>query len=69
MIEVSTGLLAGTDADQVLRQLVHHARAILGGDGAGVAVPTDDPLLLRLVVAEGSEYERWVGQLIPVAGD
>jgi len=24
--------------------------------------------MLRLVVAEGSEYERWVGQLIPVAG-
>jgi GAF domain-containing protein len=68
MVEVSTGLLAGTDSDQVLRQLVHHAREILGGDGAGVAVPTDDPRLLRLVVAEGGEYQRWEGQLIPVEG-
>ena len=68
MIEVSTKLLAGADSDQVLLQLVHHAREILGGDGAGVCVPTDDPLLLRLVVAEGSEYERWVGDLISVDG-
>jgi GAF domain-containing protein len=68
MIEVSTQLLAGTDSDQVLRQLVHHACEILGGDGAGVAVPTDDPLLLRLVVAEGSQYQRWEGELTPAEG-
>jgi GAF domain-containing protein len=68
MIEVSTQLLAGTDSAEVLRKLVHHAREILDADGAGVSVPTHDPHMLRLVVAEGSEYERWIGELIPVAG-
>jgi nitrate/nitrite-specific signal transduction histidine kinase len=52
MVEVATGLLAGTDSDAVLRQLVHHAREILDGDGAGVCVPTDDPQTLRLVVGD-----------------
>jgi GAF domain-containing protein len=64
---VSTALLAGTDTDEVLRQLVHHARETLGGVGAGVSVPTTDPDQLRLVVAEGDGYESWQDGLIPLA--
>jgi GAF domain-containing protein len=68
MIDVSTQLLAGTGSDEVLRQLVRHARDTLRGDGAAVSVPTEDPQLLRLVVAEGSSYQPAEGALIPVEG-
>jgi len=68
MTDISTQLLAGTGSDEVLRQLVHHAREILHGDGTGMCVPMEDPQMLRLIVAEGTEYERWEGRLIPVEG-
>lgn len=48
MVDVSTQLLAGTDSDEVLRQLVQHACRTLAGLGATVRVPTDDPLVLRV---------------------
>ena len=67
MVEVSTALLAGTGTDEVLRQLVHHARETLCGVGAGVSVPTDDPGLLRLVATEGDAYEAWQSSIVPVA--
>jgi GAF domain-containing protein len=67
MIDVSTQLLAGTDPDEVLRQLVHHARHTLRGIGAGVSVPTADPLYLRVAVTEGSGYDTRAGALVPIA--
>jgi len=67
MVEISTQLLAGTDTDEVLRQLVHHARETLRSVGAGVCVPTDNPEQLRLVVAEGDSYPSRQGSLVPVA--
>jgi len=68
MIDISTQLLAGTDSDDVLRQLVRHARETLQGDSAAVNVPTDDPQMLRIAVAEGSGYQRQEGELVPVEG-
>ena len=68
MIDVSTQLLAGVDSDEVLRLLVHHARETLRGVGAGVSVPTEDPDVLRLVIAEGDSYQPWDGALVPVDG-
>jgi GAF domain-containing protein len=67
MVDISTALLAGTDTDEVLRQLVHHAREALGGVGSGVSVPTDDPERLRLVVTEGDGYQTWQDRLVPLA--
>jgi hypothetical protein len=54
MVDVSTQLLAGTDSDDVLQQLVQHACHTLAGLGAAVCVPTGDPLLLRVAVTQGS---------------
>ncbi|MEV0134150.1 GAF domain-containing protein [Dactylosporangium sp. NPDC050688] len=67
MVEVSTALLAGTDTDEVLRQLVHRARQTLCAAGADVCVPTEDPDQLRLVVTEGDGYHPWQGSVVPVA--
>jgi GAF domain-containing protein len=67
MVEVSTQLLAGADADEVLQRLVHHARETLHGDGAGVSVPTEDPGVVRMAVSEGT-YAPWQGAAIPVDG-
>jgi GAF domain-containing protein len=67
MIDVSTQLLAGTDSDDVLQQLVQHACRILAGIGAAVCVPTDDPLVLRVAVTEGSSNDAWAGALVPIA--
>jgi GAF domain-containing protein len=67
MVEVSTQLLAGADPAEVLRRLVHHAREALCGDGAGVSVPTDDPGVVRMAVAEGT-YVPWQGEVVSVDG-
>ncbi len=67
MVEVSTQLLAGADPDEVLRRLLHHARATLRGDGAGVSVPTDDPGVVRMAVTEGT-YTPWQGAAVAVDG-
>lgn len=66
MVEVSTQLLAGTDTDAVLRQLVGHARDTLRGVAASISVPIDDPAQLHLAIAEGDDQARQ-GSLIPVA--
>jgi GAF domain-containing protein len=68
MIDVSTQLLGGTDSDQVLRQLVRHARDTLHGDSAAVSVPAYDPQMLRIMVAEGSGFQPREGTLVPVEG-
>ncbi|WIM94096.1 GAF domain-containing protein [Actinoplanes oblitus] len=68
MVEVSTQLLAGTDTDEVLKQLVHHARQTLGGVAASVSVPTDDPGRLRVAVTEGDLDQPLSGALVPKAG-
>jgi GAF domain-containing protein len=67
MVDVSTQLLAGTLTDEVLKQLVHHARQALGGVAASVSVPTDDPGQLRLAVAEGDLDQPQTGALLPTA--
>jgi len=63
MVEVSTQLLAGTDTDEVLQQLVHHARETLRGVTANVSIPTDDPEQLHLAVTDGDQTRQ--GSLIP----
>jgi two-component system sensor histidine kinase DevS len=67
MGDVSTRLLAGADSDDVLQQLVHHARHTLGGVSAGVTVPTDDPLVLRVAATDGG-YDAAAGALVPATG-
>ncbi|MGC9664941.1 GAF domain-containing protein [Planosporangium sp. 12N6] len=62
LVEITTQLLTGTDPAQTLRQMVRHARCASGADAAGVTVPTDDPALLRVAVAEG-RYASWEGAM------
>jgi two-component system, NarL family, sensor histidine kinase DevS len=66
MVHVSTQLLAGTDTDEVLKQLVQHARQTLGGIAASVSVPTADPTQLRLAVTDGDLDQPQPGTLIPL---
>jgi GAF domain-containing protein len=66
MVDVSTQLLAGIDTDEVLKQLIHHARQTLGGVAASVSVPTDDPTQLRLAVTDGDLDQPQPGTLIPL---
>jgi GAF domain-containing protein len=66
MVDVSTQLLAGTDTEEVLKQLVQHARQTLGGVAASVSVPTDDPAQLRLAVTDGDLDQLPPGTLIPL---
>jgi GAF domain-containing protein len=67
MLEIITQLLAGVDPEQVLRQMVRHALRASGGDSASVTMPTDDPGLLRVAVAEGG-WRAWQGEIFPVEG-
>ena len=67
MVEVTTHLLGGADPDEVLRRLVHHARATLRGDGAGVSVPTYDPDVWHMAATEGT-YRTWQGTTFPTEG-
>jgi GAF domain-containing protein len=62
LVEITTGLLSGTDPDHALRELVHHALVSARGVGAGILVP-DDAETLALNVVEGV-YERWAGRRV-----
>jgi GAF domain-containing protein len=66
MVEISTQLLAGTDTDKVLQQLVRHAREALRGVVGSISVPTDNPEQLRLAVADGDDNQNRQGSLVPV---
>ena len=63
LVEITTGLLSGTDPDQALRELVHHALASARGIGAGILIP-DDGDALTFSVVEGV-YERWRDRRVP----
>jgi GAF domain-containing protein len=67
MVEVTTGLLGGTDPDEALRQFVRYAMETLGASGAGVSVPTDDSAVWRMAVTEGT-YRPWQDDPVPLAG-
>jgi len=67
MVEVTTHLLSGVDPDEVLRRLVHHARATLHGDGAGVSVPTDNPDVWHIAATDGT-YLPSQDAALPIQG-
>lgn len=66
MVNVATELLTGTDTDQALRYLVRQACLASDADGGGFSTPTDDPMWLRMTVAEDL-LAPWHGELIPLA--
>lgn len=63
LVEITTGLLSGTDPDQALRDLVHHALVSARGAGAGILIP-DDGDALTLSVVDGV-YECWRDRRVP----
>ena len=63
LVEITTGLLSGTDPDQALRELVHHALVSARGSGAGILIPHEADDTLGLSVVEGV-YERWHGRRV-----
>jgi two-component system sensor histidine kinase DevS len=67
MVETTTDLLAGAEADAALRRFVGFTVSALRVDGALVALPVDDPASLRVVVAEGA-YRPWQDATLAVPG-
>ncbi|NJC73311.1 GAF domain-containing protein [Planosporangium thailandense] len=67
LIEITAQLLAGADPEQALRRMVGRAAHASTADGASVTVPTDDPGLLRVAVAEGI-FRPWQGETFPMQG-
>lgn len=64
LVEITTGLLSGTDPDEALTDLVHHALISARGVGAGVCVPVD-AATLSMKVVEGA-YEQWLDLRVPI---
>lgn len=66
LVEITTGLLSGTDPDQALHELVHQALVSARGVGAGICVRVD-PETLMMSVVEGV-YDKWQDLLVPLDG-
>jgi GAF domain-containing protein len=66
LVEITTGLLSGTDPDQALHDLVHHALMSARGTGGGIYVQTE-PGTLTMTVVEG-DYDGWLGLQVPIDG-
>ena len=67
MADVTTQLLTGAGPHDVLVQLVQHARVTSSSHGAAIAVPTDDPSVLRVTVTDGV-YGPWQDRTIAHEG-
>jgi signal transduction histidine kinase len=66
--EVNTAILSGADRDDVLGLVARRARELAGADLATLAIPTDEPGMLRIAVADGSHAEALRGMDVPVDG-
>jgi two-component system, NarL family, sensor histidine kinase DevS len=66
--EISGALLAGEDADAVLRLVAHRARELVGADHASIVVPTDEDGRLRVAVADGDHAAELEGMTVPTVG-
>ena len=67
--EISTALLSGTDADEVLPLVATRALELAGADTALVAVPADDaPDRLAVEVVVGADAERLTGRPVGEPG-
>jgi signal transduction histidine kinase len=65
--EIGHALLAEFDPKRVLRMIVHHARGLVGGDTAAIALLDDDGVF-RLRVAAGKNAGAMEGLEIPFEG-
>ena len=66
--EVNTAILSGADRDDVLHLVARRARELAGADLATLAIPSDEPGMLRITVADGSHAEDLRGMEVPVEG-
>jgi GAF domain-containing protein len=66
LVEITTGLLSGTDPEQALSDLVHHTLISARAVGAGIFIATDEDEL-ALTVVEGA-YQQWQDLRVPRDG-
>ena len=66
--EVNTAILSGVARDDVLQLVARRARELAGADLATLAIPTDEPGMLRITVADGSHAKDLRGMEVPVEG-
>jgi signal transduction histidine kinase len=65
--EIATAILAGTNPDQVLGLVAHHARELVGADLATLAVPAG-PGELLVGAADGLHAGELAGTMFPIEG-
>jgi signal transduction histidine kinase len=65
--EIATAILAGTNPDQVLGLVAHHARELVGADLATLAVPAG-PGELVVGAADGVHAGELAGTMFPIEG-
>src|ERR1700682_4919151 len=66
--EVNTAILSGAARDDLLHLVARRARELVHSDLATLAIPTDEPGMLRIAVADGSHAEDLIGMEVPVDG-
>src|SRR6202171_4544923 len=66
--EVNTAILSGAARDDLLHLVARRARELVDADLATLAIPTDEPGMLRIAVADGSHAEDLIGMEVPVDG-
>lgn len=67
LAEVTSGLLDG-EADDVLPLIAERLAVVIDADLVTVAVPTSDPLTMRVAAARGTDADTLVGKEFAVAG-
>jgi signal transduction histidine kinase len=66
--DITSEILAGSDADALLAGIVEHARDLAGADSASILTSTSTPGLLVVAAAVGSHADDVRGQSVPASG-
>jgi len=63
--EITSEILAGSDADSLLARIAEHARGLAGADAASILTTTSSPARLEVAAAVGAHAAEVRGQSVP----
>ena len=63
--EITSDILAGSDADSLLARIAEHARGLVGADAASILTTTSSPARLEVAAAVGAYAAEVRGQSVP----